>query len=179
MSDFLDDALGVLGAVAPKIATALGGPVAGLAVQAIGSALGLDADASKDDALQAVAQATPDQLLTLKKADQDFAVRMRELDIDLERIAAGDRDSARRREVDSKDWTPRVLAFVIIGGFFAVVAYVLVKGLTGMDAAAAAFVGTLVGYVSAKAEQVVAYYFGSSSSSARKDTLLAQAPPAK
>lgn len=177
--DFLKDALGVLGAVAPKIATALGGPLAGMAVQAVGAALGLSDDASKDDVLAAVAKATPEQLLALKKADQDFAVRMRELDIDLERIAAGDRDSARRRESETKDWTPKVLAFVIVTGFFAVVAYVLGWGLTGMDAAAAAFAGSLVGYVSAKAEQVVAYYFGSSAGSQKKDILLAQAPPSK
>jgi hypothetical protein len=30
--------------------------------------------------------------------------------------AAVPRDSARRREVDAKDWTPKVLAFVIVGG---------------------------------------------------------------
>jgi|GEM_PF-4281121 len=38
---------------------------------------------------------------------------------------------------------------------------------------------TLIGYVSAKAEQVVSYYFGSSAGSSRKDALLAQAPPIK
>ncbi len=170
---------GIVGTVAPTIATALGGPLAGMAVKAIGGALGLGDGASERDVATAMASATPDQLLALKKADQDFAVRMRELDIDLDRIAAADRDSARRREVDTKDWTPKVLAFVIIGGFFAVVAYVLGKGMTGMDAAAAAFAGSLVGYVSAKAEQVVSYYFGSSSGSARKDLLIAQVPPIK
>ena len=36
--------------------------------------------------------------------------------------------------------------------------------------------GTLVGHLSAKCEQVLAYYFGSSRSSDRKTELLAQAP---
>ena len=54
--------------------------------------LGLPADSSEKDVSKAMAAATPDQLLALKQADQDFAVRMRELDIDLEKIAASDRD---------------------------------------------------------------------------------------
>ncbi|TAN55343.1 MAG: hypothetical protein EPN26_05475 [Rhodospirillales bacterium] len=169
----------IVGTVAPSIATALGGPLAGLATQAIAGAFGLGDGVDEDTVASAVTNATPEQLLGLKKADQDFAIKMRELDVDLERLAAGDRDSARKREVEAKDWTPKVLAFVIIGGFFAVVAFVLGKGISGMDAAAAAFAGSLVGYVSAKAEQVVAYYFGSSAGSARKDALLAHAPAIK
>lgn len=167
----------IVGTVAPTIATALGGPLAGMATKAIAGALGLAEDTDADAVAAAVSNATPDQLLALKQADQAFGVRMRELDIDLERIAAGDRDSARKREAATGDWTPKVLAFVIIGGFFGVVAFVLGKGMTGMDAAAAAFAGTLVGYVSAKAEQVVSYYFGSSSGSDKKNLLLAQAAP--
>ncbi|EPY03477.1 hypothetical protein [Magnetospirillum fulvum] len=168
----------IVGTVAPSIATALGGPLSGLATKAIARAFGLGDD-SEDSVAAAVTSATPEQLLALKKADQDFAVKMRELDIDLERIAAGDRDSARKREVDAKDWTPKVLAFVIVGGFFGTVAYVLGWGLSGMDAAAAAFAGSLVGYVSAKAEQVVAYYFGSSSGADKAAVLLSKAGPVK
>jgi len=40
-----------------------------------------------------------------------------------------------------------------------------------------ALAGTLVGYLSAKAEQVLAYYFGSTAGSARKTELLAQSAP--
>ena len=122
----------------------------------------------------AMASATPDQLLALKQADQDFAVRMRELDIDLEKIAAGDRDSARRREAQVRDWMPRVLAFVVVAGFMATVFLVLLGLVDGMkDPLMATTVGTLIGFVSAKAEQVIAYYFGSSSSSQQKTQLLA------
>ena len=50
---------------------------------------------------EAAARATPEQLLALKQAEQDFAVKMRELDIDLERIANEDRSSARNRATSS------------------------------------------------------------------------------
>ena len=170
------DLLKIVGAVAPSLATAIGGPLGGMAMKVVAEVLGLPADSSEKDVSKAMAAATPDQLLALKKADQDFAVRMRELDIDLEKIAASDRDSARRREAQVRDWMPRVLAFVVVAGFMATVFLVLLGYVDGMkDPLMATTVGTLIGFVSAKAEQVIAYYFGSSSSSQQKTQLLAGA----
>jgi len=168
------DLLKIVGAVAPTIATAIGGPLGGMAMQVVSSVLGLPTDSSEKDVEKALKQATPEQLLALKQADNDFAVRMKELDIDLERIAASDRDSARRREAQVRDWMPRVLAFVVVAGFMATVFLVLLGYVDGMkDPLMATTVGTLIGFVSAKCEQVVAYYFGSSSSSQQKTQLLA------
>lgn len=160
----------LLGTVAPTIATALGGPLAGLATKGIIGALGLSDEAGEAEIAAAMSRATPEQLLALKKADQDFAVRMRELDIDIDRIAAGDRDSARKREMETKDHATKILATVIITGFLATVFLVLSGYVEGLkDPLTATIVGTLIGYVSAKADQVVSYYFGSSASSAKKD----------
>ena len=168
------DVLKIVGAVAPTLATAIGGPLGGMAMQVVSSVLGLPTDSSEKDVEKALKQATPEQLLALKQADNDFAVRMKELDIDLERIAASDRDSARRREAQVRDWMPRVLAFVVVAGFMATVFLVLLGYVDGMkDPLMATTVGTLIGFVSAKCEQVVAYYFGSSSSSQQKTQLLA------
>ena len=168
------DLLKIVGAVAPTLATAIGGPLGGMAMQVVSSVLGLPTDSSEKDVEKALKQATPEQLLALKQADNDFAVRMKELDIDLERIAASDRDSARRREAQVRDWMPRVLAFVVVAGFMATVFLVLLGYVDGMkDPLMATTVGTLIGFVSAKCEQVVAYYFGSSSSSQQKTQLLA------
>ena len=151
----------ILGTVAPGLATALGGPLAGLAVQAIGSAFGIESP-TPDSVEAAVRNATPEQLLVLKKADQDFKVNMRKLDVDLERIAAQDRGSARQSYSTTKDRMVPTLAMVIVGVLFFKVT---------VDAALA---GALIGYLSAKAEQVVAFYFGSSAGSKGKDDALAQ-----
>jgi hypothetical protein len=62
--------------------------------------------------------------------------------------------------------TPRWLAGIIVGGFLGMVWYVLSGKAAGM-------IGTLIGYVSAKADQVVSYYFGSSAGSAEKNALFA------
>ena len=106
------DLLKIVGAVAPTIATAIGGPLGGMAMKVVAEVLGLPADSSEKDVSRAMAAATPDQLLALKQADQDFAVRMRELDIDLEKIAASDRDSARRRAALTVSCVPAAYALI-------------------------------------------------------------------
>ena len=94
---------------------------------------------------------------------------MENLGVELAKIASEDRDSARQREAAVKDWTPRVLAFVIISGFLYTVYAVLSGVVEGLrDPTMATIVGAVIGYISAKADQVVSYYFGSSAGSARK-----------
>lgn len=157
-----------LGAVAPVIATALGGPMAGVAVRAVSSVLLGTEEGSEEQIAAAVATATPDKLLALKKADADFKARMAELEVDLERIAAGDRDSARQREVQVKDKAPIVLAICAIGGLFSVLAGLL-SGVAIMPREYEAMVMLLVGALGRDVGQVFNYYFGSSAGSAAKD----------
>lgn len=162
--------------VAPGLATALGGPLAGAAVQTISQAVLGKPDGTEEEVAAAVVAGGTDALLKIKEADNAFAVKMKELGVDLERIHQADRDSARNREVRTGDvWTPRVLAATIVGGFLAMVAAVLLGKVTGItDPIAAGMIGTLIGYVSAKADQVVSYYFGSSAGSAAKTELMAK-----
>ena len=121
----------------------------------------------------AINNATPEQLAALKRADNDFLVQMKQLDIDLERISSDDRDSARRREATVKDLMPKILASLVVAGFLVTVFLVLTGYVEGMkDPMMATTVGTLIGYVSSKADQIIGYYFGSSASSAAKTSLL-------
>ena len=165
--------------VAPGLATALGGPLAGAAVQTISSAVLGKPDGTEEEVAVAVASGGADALLKLKEAENTFAIKMKELGVDLEKVHSGDRASARDREVKTGDRaTPRVLAFVIVGGFLSMVASVLLGKVSGItDPVAAGMIGTLIGYVSAKADQVISYYFGSSSGSAEKTALLAKNGP--
>ncbi len=163
----------LVSSIAPTLATAFGGPLAGAAVSAVAKAvLGKD-DATDDEIGKALQSATPEALAAIRKADQDFAARMKELDINLEEISAKDRDSARSREVNAHDsWTPRALASVVVLGF-------VLAGKVNISGEAGVLIGSLVGYVSAKADQVVSYYFGSSAGSAAKTNLLAKADSIK
>ena len=164
----------VVGTVAPGIATALGGPLAGMAVKTLSDHLLGHPDGSEDDVAQAIAGASPDILLKMKEADQAFTLSMQQAGVDLEKIAAGDRDSARKREIATGDnATPRILAGIVVLGFFGVVYSVLSGYVDGLkDPSIATLIGTLIGYVSAKADQVVSYYFGSSAGSDKKTDLM-------
>jgi len=158
--------------VAPTIARAIGGPVGGIAIDALAKALKLDT--SDPAALEKkVASLTAGDLIAIKAADNQFARDMKALDIDLEKVDAADRADARKREVETHDWTPRVLAFLTISAFIAVIWYVLSGRATNIkEAAAIGLTGTVIGYASAKADMVLGYYFGSSVSSRSKDATI-------
>ncbi len=164
----------LISTVAPTIATALGGPLAGTAVSAITGALGLDATTPAKEIVAAVQKADPETLLKLKQAEQDFQATLAKLDVDLERIAADDRASARDREKAVGSTAINILADIVIVGFFATVGYVL-SGRVGLTGEQGVLVGTVVGYVSAKADQVVSYFFGSSHGSERKTAAMSAA----
>jgi hypothetical protein len=179
------DILPVLGKLAPTIAAAAGGPLAGTAVSAIEGVFGLnkgtaDLTTRQDDVAAAIAGATPDQLLALKKADNDFLVQMQELEFkDAEAIAAlnvQDRSSARSREVSTKDLTPRFLAGGVTLGFFTVLLYMLTHDV---PATTQTTLNLMLGSLGTAWIGIINYYFGSSSGSAAKTALLAKSTPAQ
>jgi hypothetical protein len=159
----------LLGQVAPSIATALGGPLAGVAVRTLSNALFGHEDGTEQQVSDALSSATPDQLAAIKKIDADFKVQMKALDIDLERIAAGDRDSARQMQQNTKDSTPKILAYFITFGFFGALVWILVFGLpqTGLEV-----ILMMLGSLSTSWTGVVQFYYGSSAGSKAKTDAL-------
>ena len=157
--DFLKTFGPLIGQVAPTIASALGGPLAGMAVKAVSSALFGHQDASEDEIMAAMGTATPDQLTALKKIDADFKVQMKSLDIDLEKIAASDRDSARNMQIQTHDWTPRVIAIVVI------LAWVFIQWHlfnSVIPDTMRELIARVLGTLDASLTLVLSYYFGSS-----------------
>lgn len=156
--------------IAPTVATALGGPLAGIAVSAVSKALGISEETRENvfKALQA-GQMTPDQIAALKQAEMELQKHEKELGFRFAELDVRDRESARNRESTVRDSTNRVLAYTVVGAFIAMVGSTLL-GYAKVDSVLA---GTLVGYLSAKAEQVLAYYFGSSVGSQQKTDALA------
>jgi hypothetical protein len=168
----------VLTKIAPTLATAIGGPLAGGAVAALEGVFGLKTDGTTSDKQEAlvaaISGATPDQLLALKKADQDYAVQMETLGIKREELAGTDRDSARKREADVKDNTPKILAYAITIGFFSVLAALMFGKIPdGTKEVLYIMLGTL----GTAWTGVISYYFGSTSGSAEKTKLLAASTP--
>ena len=166
---FWDSVRDTVGSIAPTIGMALGGPLGGLAGQALASVLGVD-PADENALKKAVGGMTADQALALKQAELQFKQHMANLEVDLERINASDRDSARQREASVKDWMPSLLSGLITAGFFGVLFYMLTEGLPdkGGDALL-----VMLGSLGTAWMACVSYYFGSSSGSAEKTRIMA------
>ena len=164
--------------VAPWIGTALGGPLGGMAVEAAANALGLT-DKTVDSVKQALAGVTPDQMLALKKADQDFALQMQALGFknvaDLEAIAAGDRDSARRMQTAKPSPVPALLTCFVVGAFTATLVLLLKFDVPATNRDIVVY---MIGQLSGGFTSALAFWLGTTRDSGRKTELLAQSAPA-
>jgi FtsZ-binding cell division protein ZapB len=143
----------------PTVGRVLGGPLAGMAVEAVGKAIGISepTSAKVQDALDGNTL-TDAQIVALRETDAQLKMRMRELDIDLEKLATQDRDSARAMQAKLNSRVPAVLALVITTGFFGVLAGLLTGHFDLWDNAG---ITMLIGSLATSWGMVVSFYYGS------------------
>jgi hypothetical protein len=168
------DLQGLLKTVAPGLATAILGPLGGVAVAAIGNALGMP-EATQEAISARLQGATSEDLLALKKAEQEFQVKLKELDIKLDELTVSDRKSARDREMAVKDAIPGVLALMVTIGFFALLSWMMKYGAPKESDSLLIMLGAL----GAAWTQIISYYYGSSSESSKKNAVIADQAKAK
>lgn len=162
-----DRAKQIISAVAPTLGATLGGPLGGLAGNILAKTLGADPSDSKT-VEDAILSQSPEIIANIRLAEIDLEKAAQANEIELERVNAGDRANARAREIATGDWTTKILAYTVVGSFCALVFAVLFHQVTAESTIA----GAVIGYLSAKAEQVIAYYFGSSAGSKAKTDAL-------
>jgi len=122
-------------------------------------------DAEESEVSAALMNATPEQLQKLKETDATFKLKMKELDIDLEKIAAGDRDSARNMQMHTNDWIPRAMAILVTFGFFGILTWLLTKGVPPTGSETLIY---MLGALGTAWTGIVQFYFGSSAGSKAK-----------
>lgn len=147
----------VVGAVAPTLGSALGGPMGGMAANMIADVLGVPNNPKSIE--KALAEATPEQMMELKKAEQEFEVQMKELDVDIFALETADKQDARGKF--SKDWTARVIGVVVVGGFMG---YIFLVTLQPPEQNSEALINLVLGYLGGLASAVISFYFGASQS---------------
>lgn len=152
----------IIGAVAPTIGTALGGPMGNMAANMVADVLGCEPTPKKIE--QAVQAATPEQLAELKKIDADFEVKMKELDVDLYALQTKDIQDARGKF--SKDWTSRIIGVTVVGGFMG---YIFLVTLQPPEQNSEALINLVLGYLGGLASAVISFYFGASNAKGKKD----------
>ncbi len=165
-----DKIIQFLGGIAPTIATALGGPMAGVAVKALAKGLWDAEDVPEDTIADTLLNSAPADLVKLKEIEAQFVADLQNAGIELERIAAEDRASARDRQVKMRDWTPAVLGILIIAGFFGVLSAIFYLGLPD-DGGEVLLI--MVGALGAMTSQVGNFFFGSSTGSKEKQQIIA------
>ena len=148
----------VVGAVAPTLGSALGGPMGGMAMNMIAEKLGVPNNPQAVE--KAIENASPEQMIELKKAEQAFDLQMKELDVDVFKMEVADGQDARKHF--SKDWTARIMGLSVIGGFLG---YIFLVTIQPPEQNSEALINLVLGYLGGLTSAVVSFYFGASNKS--------------
>jgi len=148
-----DKVKGLVGSLAPTLGAALGGPVGGAAASMLADVLGCDPAPAKIE--RALAQATPEQLAEIKKAELSFEARMKELDVDVFELETKDIQHA--RETFRGDWTPRFIAIACVLFFGGYIALVTIQDPAANDDA---IVNLVLGYLGGIVSSIISFYYG-------------------
>jgi len=159
--------------IAPTVATALGGPLAGMAISAVSKAIGVDedkvGDLIKDNKL------TAEQIAQVKVAEIELQKQAQELGLNFEKLAVDDRKSAREMQAATRSIVPPALAAIVTVGFFGILVMMLLGKVDSNNPAILMMLGSL----GTAWTGIIAYYFGSSAGSQAKTDLLSKAPAIK
>jgi len=164
----------VLKSIAPTVATALLGPLGGVAVSALGNVLGVS-EATQDKIADVIKSAsmTPEQITALKQLELEYQNTEKERGFKYAELSFQDRDSARKANVAGGTqrplfWLSLLLLCVTIGSE----AIVLFHGYP--PETSDLVVGRVLGLMDAVAMLVLSYWYGTTNGSAQKSELLAQ-----
>ena len=159
--------------IAPTVASALGGPLAGMAVSAISKAIGVDEDKVSD--LISNNKLTAEQVAQIKIAEIELQKQANELGLNFEKLAVDDRKSAREMQATTRSIVPPALAAIVTVGFFGILVMMLLGKVDSNNPAILMMLGSL----GTAWTGIIAYYFGSSAGSQAKTDLLSKAQPVK
>ena len=161
-----------LESIAPTIATAMGGPLAGMAVEAISKAIGVDP--SEVQNVISSGKMTADQIASLQTAEIALKARAQEMGLDFEKLAVADRASARQMQISTNSFIPPILSIMIVVAWTAVQYFLLTHII---DPSMRELIARVLGTLDGALMLVLSFYFGSSSGSQAKDTMLHNSTP--
>jgi hypothetical protein len=156
--------------LAPTIATALGGPLAGMAVSAVSKAIGCTPEEVQNVISSGKLDAT--QVAAIQQAELELKKQAQAMNLDFEKLANDDRKSARDMQTITRSFIPPLLAVGVTLGFFGIL-----FGLMYGQIQHAPQIDIMLGSLGTAWTGIIAFYFGSSASSQNKDHLLHQSTP--
>ncbi|MCK4786282.1 MAG: hypothetical protein KAV87_21170 [Desulfobacteraceae bacterium] len=156
-----------LAAIAPTLATALGGPLAGAATKFLASELLGNENSSIEDIELAITGASPEQLVNIKELDSQFKLGMKKLDIDVFELEVADKGDAREHNRSSN--MPAVLSVALT---IFIVGIVCALFYTEPPQGAREVLFMLLGVVIKEWSNSMHYWYGTTRSSQDKTRLL-------
>ncbi len=156
--------------LAPTIATALGGPLAGMAVSAVSKAIGCTPEEVQNVISSGKLDAT--QVAAIQQAELELKKQAQAMNLDFAKLSVEDRKSARDMQTITRSFIPPLLAVGVTLGFFGIL-----FGLMYGQIQHAPQIDIMLGSLGTAWTGIIAFYFGSSASSQNKDQLLHQSTP--
>ncbi len=162
----------VIGKVAPTVASALLGPLAGTAVSALGELFGIS-EATEDKIAQVIEnrQMTGEQIAKLRELELKLKSEESERGFKYADLEVKDREGARQMFIQTGAKTPAVLTWIIVA---------IVLGLEGAllfgvkpDGISDIVLGRILGTLDTSLAMVLSFWFGTTHGSSRKTDILA------
>ena len=158
--------------IAPTVATALGGPLAGMAVSAVAKAIGCDPD--EVQGVISSGKLTAEQVAAIQLAELELKKQAQSMNLDFAKLIAEDKKSARDMQIATKSWIPPVMAMGVTCGFFGIL-----FGLMYGQIQHAPQIDIMLGSLGTAWTGIISFYFGSSAGSQAKTELLRQSEATK
>jgi hypothetical protein len=117
---------------------------------------------------------TADQIASLQTAEIALKARAQEMGLDFEKLAVADRASARQMQISTNSFVPPTLSIMIVVAWSAVQYFLLTHVI---DPSMRELIARVLGTLDGALMLVLSFYFGSSSGSQAKDTMLHNSTP--
>jgi hypothetical protein len=160
--------------IAPTVASALLGPLGGVAVAGITKVLGIDGG-TVADVTKAISdgRVTPEQIAEIRKLEMQFQSEEKERGFRYAELEFKDRDSARQMQIATHSSTPTVLTYMVTVGFFTILGWMLADPHV-IDSPPLMI---MLGSLGTAWTGCISYWFGTTQGSITKTNLLAQSAP--
>jgi len=165
MGDFLKG-------LAPTLASALLGPLGGVAVAAIGKIIGVDG-ATVNTVTKAFedGKITPEHLAEIKKLELQYQNDEKERGFKYADLEFKDRDSARQMQISTHSSTPTVLTYLVTAGFFGILGWMMHDN----NVVDSPPIMIMLGSLGTAWTGCISFWFGTTQGSQNKDRMLRNA----
>jgi hypothetical protein len=161
----------IISSIAPIVGGLFGGRLGENIGSEISNILFGRNDATEKEIQNAILNATPEQIMQIKKMEMDYKVELGKISLTEQKTTADDIKDARRNEATTKTVMNSILAICITIGFFGITVLLMFHEMPESDTN---IICGLIGSISTVFIQVATYYFGSSYGSQMKTMIMSQ-----